>query len=297
MKVTGFSFVKNALLYEYPVVESIRSILPLCDEFVIAVGKSDDGTLQLIEQMTEEKIRIVETVWNEELKKGHVLAEETDKAFKHISEDTDWAFYIQADEVLHEDYLEVVRKNMLAYKDNDLVDGLLFNYRHFYGSFDYVGTSSDWYPHEIRVVKKKKDIYSYIDAQGFRKGDDEKLCVVPVEAFIHHYGWVRSPEKMLKKILRFGKIYHGETTSDTPSTAHFDYERHVNEIRPFEGSHPKVMQEHIAKNNRAFNYDISMSRKSIKDLAKNFLKKYLGLDTYYRNYKILNQKDAVVPKK
>ena len=101
---------------------------------------------------------------------------------------------------------------------------------------------------------------------------------------------------MLKKILRFGKIYHGETTPDTPSTAHFDYERHVNEVRPFEGTHPKVMQEHIAKNNRVFNYDISMSRKSIKDLAKNFLKKYLGLDTNYRNYKILSEKYLVIPK-
>ena len=286
MKVTGFSFVKNALLYEYPVVESIRSILPLCDEFIIAVGKSEDGTLQLIEQMKEEKIKIVETVWNEELKKGLVLSEETNKAFKHISEDTDWAFYIQADEVLHEDYLEVVHKNMLAYKDNDLVDGLLFNYMHFYGSFDYIGTSSNWYSNEIRVVKNKKDIYSYRDAQGFRKGAGEKLRVVPIDAFVYHYGWVRNPEKMLKKILHFGTLYSGSAAS-TPLNSSFDYERHVKEIRPFEGTHPKLMQKHIAKKNWVFSYEISMSRKSMKDLIKIFLKKYLGLDSNYRNYKIL----------
>ena len=105
MKVTGFSFVKNAIIYDYPVVEAIRSILPICDEFVVAVGKSDDETLELIRSIDPEKIRIVETVWDESLREGgRVLAIETDKAFKAISKDSDWAFYMQGDEVVHEKY-------------------------------------------------------------------------------------------------------------------------------------------------------------------------------------------------
>jgi hypothetical protein len=155
MKVTGFSFVKNAIIYDYPVVEAIRSILPICDEFVVAVGKSDDATLDLIRSI-DTKIRIIETEWDETLREGgRVLAVETDKAFRAISADSDWAFYIQGDEVVHEKYLPVIKEAMRKYADNPNVDGLLFNYKHFYGSYDYVGASASWYSNEIRVIKKQ----------------------------------------------------------------------------------------------------------------------------------------------
>ena len=292
MKVTGFSFLKNAVLYEYPVVEAIRSILPICDEFVIAIGKCDDGSLDLIQSMEEDKIKIIETEWDENLKKGgRVLAEETNKAFKHISKDTDWAFYIQADEVIHEKYLDTISHAMRTYKDNPNVDGLLFKYLHFYGSFDYVGASSNWYTHEIRVIKNNPSFYSYKDAQGFRKDDDKKLNVVPIDACVYHYGWVRKPDAMLRKQNNFGTLYRGNESKGTlVASGEFDYEGHVREIRPFQESHPKVMQERIKSQNWVFKYDISMSKKNTKDFIKYLLKKYLGWDTNYRNYRIVSQR-------
>ena len=288
MKVAGFSFVKNAVLYQYPLIEAIKSILPICDEFVIAVGKSDDGTLELIQGMNEPKIRIIETVWDEKPKEGpHVLAVETNKAMAHISPEMDWAFYIQADEVVHEKYWETIKEEMLKYKDNDKVDGLLFNYLHFYGSYDYVATSSNWYDHEIRVIKNNPAIYSHGDAQGFRKNEDEKLRVKPIEAYIHHYGWTREPEALKKKQVNFYSMYEDEfgKPKDFEKTAEkFDYEHFVNSIAPFKGSHPEVIAELIKKKNWKFEYDISMSNKSLKDKTKEFLKKYLGINTYYTNY-------------
>jgi hypothetical protein len=44
MKVAGFTFIRNAVKNDYPVVEAITSILSICDEFVVALGNSDDGT-------------------------------------------------------------------------------------------------------------------------------------------------------------------------------------------------------------------------------------------------------------
>lgn len=288
MKVAGFSFVKNAVLYQYPLLEAIKSVLPICDEFVIAVGKSNDGTLELIQNMNEPKIKIIETVWDETPKDGpHVLAVETNKAMAHISPEMDWAFYIQADEVVHEKYHENIRAAMLQFKDNEKVDGLLFNYLHFYGSYDYVATSSNWYNHEIRVVKNTKAIYSHGDAQGFRKNDNEKLSVKPIEAYIHHYGWTREPEALKKKQINFYSMYKDEfgKPKDFEKTADkFEYEHFVNSIAPFKGSHPKVISELIEKKNWKFEYDISMSNKSLKDKTKEFLKNYLGINTYYTNY-------------
>lgn len=292
MKVTGFSFVKNAIIYDYPVVEAIRSILPICDEFVVAVGKSDDATLELIQSIDPDKIRIVETEWDESLREGgRVLAVETDKAFKAISADSDWAFYIQGDEVVHEKYLLTIREAMERNLNNKNVDGLLFKYRHFYGSYDYVGASAAWYANEIRVIKNDPSIYSYKDAQGFRKGENEKLRVVPIDAYIYHYGWVKAPSAMQKKQENFNKYWHDDqwVEENVIKAEEFDYEGHVRQLELFGETHPAVMQERIERLNWKFNYDISCSKKSTKDKFKAFLKG-IGIDTSYRNYILAKEK-------
>ena len=142
MKVSGFSFIKNALKFDYPIIEAITSILPICDEFIVAVGKSDDDTLAYIKSINSPKIKIIETVWDDSLREGgRVLADETNKAFRAISEDSDWAFYIQGDEVIHEKYLDNIKAAMLKYKDDKAVDGLVFDHLNFYGSYDYIADS------------------------------------------------------------------------------------------------------------------------------------------------------------
>ena len=172
MKVVGFSFIRNAVKFDYPIVEAIKSILPICDEFVLALGNSNDNTEQLIESINSNKIRILSTTWNDNLREGgRVLADETNKAFYNIPDDADWAFYIQGDEVIHEKYLPVIKESMEKWKDDKNVEGLLFNYTHFYGSYDYIGDSRRWYRKEIRIIRPSKEISSYKDAQGFRIND------------------------------------------------------------------------------------------------------------------------------
>jgi glycosyltransferase involved in cell wall biosynthesis len=286
MKVSGFTFIRNAILYDYPVVEAIRSILPLCDEVVVAVGNSTDNTLQLIRDIHPEKIRIIKTVWDDSLREGgRVLALETDKAFKAISEDSDWAFYIQGDEVIHEKYLPAVKAAMQKWLLHPEVDGLLFKYLHFYGSYDYVGTSGKWYPAEIRVVRNKPGIWSYRDAQGFRKDDNLKLNVKPVEAYMYHYGWVKTPEAMQRKQETFHKLWHPDEWLETHvvKAREFDYSG-IDALRVFDESHPKVMQERIAAKNWKFEFDLTYNNLSMKDKFKNLLRKWFGIELGYKNY-------------
>ena len=135
MKVSGFTIIRNALKYDYPIVEAIKSILPICDEVIVAIGNSEDETKNLILSIGSDKIKIIHTIWDDSLRRGgRVLALETDKAFKAISKDSDWCFYIQGDEVLHEKFHQPVLDAMLRWKDESRVEGLLFNYEHFYGS-------------------------------------------------------------------------------------------------------------------------------------------------------------------
>lgn len=288
MKVSGFSFIRNAIKYDYPIVEAILSILPLCDEFIVAVGNSDDETLELIQQISP-KIRIIETVWDDSLREGgRVLAVETDKAFQAISDEADWCFYIQGDEVMHEEYLEVVQEAMVKYKDHPKVDGLLFKYLHFYGSYDYVGASSKWYPHEIRVVKNNKKIYSYRDAQGFRKEDNQKLRVKPIDAYIYHYGWVKDPRAMQAKQETFNNYWHDDewVEKNIAKAEAFDYSV-IDALSKFKGSHPEVMKKRITSLNWKFDHDISMNKYRRKDTVKRFISKMFGVQIGYKNYKIV----------
>jgi hypothetical protein len=290
MKVCGFTFIRNAIKYDYPVAEAIRSILPLCDEVLVAVGKSEDATLELVRNI-DPKIRIVETEWDDRLQEGgRVLAEETNKAFKAIGPGFDWCFYIQGDEAMHEQYIPAVKQAMLKYKDDAKVDGLLFKYLHFYGSYDYVGNSSNWYRNEIRVIKNNKHIYSYRDAQGFRKGNDQKLNVKPVDAWIYHYGWVREPGAMQAKFNNFGRYWKGDEWSESVNktfTGDFDYSK-IDSLEKFNGTHPAVMQERIARMNWKFERDLSYNKLTAKEKFKNFIEKLTGKRPFdYKNYRVV----------
>ena len=292
MKVSGFTFIKNAVQFDYPVAEAIRSILPLCDEIIVAVGDSTDHTRELISGIGSEKIRIIDTVWDASLRKGGaVLADETNKAFRAITGNPDWCIYIQGDEVLHEQYHDTVKKSMLQWKDDPQVDGLLFKYKHFYGSFDYVASSSRWYRNEIRIIRNRPDIYSYRDAQGFRKGDDKKLSVKAMDAYMYHYGWVRPPKTMMDKTRNFGNYWNGEPVTEAFAekfSGDFDYTE-IDALEKFTNSHPEVMQERIKKMNWKFDYDLSYNKLTIKDHFKNIMERYTGIRPFdYKNYILLN---------
>jgi hypothetical protein len=289
MKISGFTIVRNAIKYDYPIVEAITSILPICDEIIVAVGKSEDDTLQLIKSIDSPKIKIIETVWDESLREnGKVLADETNKAFAAISKDSDWAFYIQGDEVIHEKYLPVIKEATQKYKDNKKVEGLLLNYTHFYGSYDYIGDSRRWYRREIRIIRNDATISSYKDAQGFRK-NGEKLNVKLIDAFVYHYGWVKPPEAQQAKQQTFNKLWHDDEwmKKNVPDVDKFDYSQ-TDSVATFSGTHPKVMQERIDKMNWKFSFDPTQKKLTLKLKMLMSIEKKLGWKIgEYKNYKII----------
>jgi len=290
MKVSGFTIIRNAIKYDYPVSEAITSILPLCDEFIIAVGNSSDATLDLVKQIKSPKIKIIETVWDDSLREGgRTFALETNKALQAISPDSDWAFYIQADEAVHEKYYPVIHEAMEKFKDDSEVDGLLFHYKHFFGSYDYIGESWNWYRREIRIIKNNRNIFSYRDAQGFRKRPNEKLHVKLIDAFIYHYGWVKEPRTMQQKKLNWNTFYFDDVWIDKNviKTDEFDYSK-VDSLARFDGTHPQALIERIKKINWKFDHDISKKNYSVKEKIKRFIYLLTGYRIgEYKNYKII----------
>jgi hypothetical protein len=290
MKVTGFTIIRNAIKYGYPVVEAITSILPVCDEFVIAVGNSEDGTLQLIKSINSDKIRIIETIWDDSLRKdGRVLAIETDKALSALSDDTTWAFYIQSDEIDHEKYHHIIKEAMIENKENLSIEGLLFKYTHFYGSYKYVADSRKWYRNEIRVIRHTKKVSSYRDAQGFRNNDNTKLNVKAIDAYIYHYGWVKPPQKMTEKLRGLSFFWHTDQELDQqqPANEPFDYSG-IDSLTLFEGTHPKVIKARIESMDWAFDFDIKHKKYSLKNRILMKIEELTGLRIgEYKNNKII----------
>lgn len=289
MKISGFTIIKNAVKNDYPIVEAITSILPVVDEMIVSIGDSEDDTEQLIRSIASDKIRIVHSVWDPALREGgKILAVETDKAFEHIAPDSDWAFYIQADEVVHERYHQAIREAASRYKDDRRVEGLLFHYTHFYGTYDYVGDSRKWYDKEVRIIRNDRSIRSYKDAQGFRK-NGEKLKVKLIDAWMYHYGWVKDPVQMKQKMYNAGKLWHSdeEMNAFLAKGEFFDFNE-FDSVARFTETHPAVMADRLSRKNWNLQLDTSRKNFSFKNRLLYLVEKITGKRLFtYTNYKLV----------
>ena len=257
MKISGFTMCKNASKLYYPVKASITSILPIVDEFIVAVGDcdKDDDTLEQIKSINSNKIKIIHTVWDvEKYPRGMENAHQTDIAKNACN--GDWVFYLQADEVVHENDLQKIKDKCKEHLNNKNVDGLLFNYLHFYGDYNHYNNGRGWYQNEIRLVRNDKEIHSFQSAQSFRripnfdglsyrkKEGSSKLNVVKVDAKIYHYGWVRPPRFMQKKKIALDSIHSNKNSVNDPEI--FNYGP-IGCLTKFDGTHPSVMEHWIEK--------------------------------------------------
>jgi hypothetical protein len=235
VKVSGFTIIRNAIKLDFPVEASIRSILPICDEVVVNVGRSEDETLGLIRSIRDPKIRILETEWD--MSGGNsVLGRETHQAMRACLHP--WGVYIQADEVLHERGAERLAAAIQRCDGNPMVEGLLVRYVHFYGGFDTIATHRRWYRREVRAVRlaPELDIRPYQGAQGFRVGPEHrKIRAQLTEAEMFHYGWAR-PTRALREKRDLGRTMYPWRDADA-SRPLLDW---IPGVRRFTGTHPSV---------------------------------------------------------
>lgn len=252
-RISGFSFVRNAEKLYYPLDACIRSILPICDEFVIAVGRGDpdDRTRETVAAIGDPRIRIIDTEWTDRDRlKGWVHSQQTNIALDACN--GDWCFYLQADEVVHEKDLPAIRQRCEQLADDSAVDGLLFRYLHFWGDYDHYHISHTAYPREIRLIRNKVGVRSWRSAQSFRR-DGEKIAVAEVDADIYHYGWVRPPDLMVRKNREMARTHHGAENAEkahgsAESAKPFDYGP-LDRLAVFKGTHPAVMAQWISRFN------------------------------------------------
>ena len=253
MRLSGFTFCRNAVRYQYPLIESITSILPIVNEFVVNVGRCDDGTMEVVRSIGDPKIRVIESVWDETLRKdGLIYSQQTNIALSHCT--GEWAFYLQADEVIHEQDLSPILKALELNHGNPAVRGLLFRYLHFVG--DYWSLNPWFYHKAVRIIRNNGEVESCGDAVGFHlKATGQYVQSGPPEwlawsgARVFHYGWVKDPKIMLAKKQEQAKVYHGDAPPPSEAKLYdqdaFDFEDYPI-LKEFRGTHPQVMQARVA---------------------------------------------------
>ncbi len=291
------------------------SILPIVDEFIVALGDCDpnDQTKEEILSIKSDKIRIIDTVWDlEKYPNGMENAHQTDIAKSECK--GDWCFYLQADEVVHEKYLDGIASNCAEFRNDPDVEGFLFDYVHFWADYDHIQNSYGWYASEIRIVRNDPEIHSWKSAQSFRRIPDfdginyrvkdgtEKLKVVEVGASIYHYGWVRPPVLMQNKSKSLDTIHKGKPAADKEyieKPGYFDYGP-LGRLKRFGDTHPEVMKSFISEFNwsEALNYgskEKNPARKRRKDERLKYriltwiLKLVPWLPIGSRNYRLLRK--------
>jgi glycosyltransferase involved in cell wall biosynthesis len=241
MRISGFSFARNAVKYDYPLREALQSILPVVDELVVAVapGDADDDTRGLVESLGDPRVRIVDAAWDD-TRRQEVYADLTNVALAECT--GDWCLYIQADEALHEDDVPTLRARCEELLDDRRVEGLLFDYLHFFGDYHHIQDGQGWYQKEIRVIRNGIGVRSVRDAQSFRYPDQRRITVAPARARVFHYGWVRHPRFMQAKVREFWSHRKSleEVEAEYGGREEFDYGP-LGRLPRYRGTHPAVM--------------------------------------------------------
>jgi glycosyltransferase involved in cell wall biosynthesis len=284
--ISGFTFIRNGVELGFPFEASIRSLLPLVDEFVVVVGKSNDDTLARIHAIGSSKIRVIETIWNERMAdRGFVYAQQ--KMIAQFACTGDWAFYLEGDEVVHEAELANIRASVDQHHTNPAVEALVFDYFHFYGTPEFVANSPAWYRRECRLIRNTIRSYApdgqyWLVTSNHKKGRNPQAALA--NAHIYHYGWVRSHETMQKKFDQVSKFWsHG-----APTIRYSQFDAQV--LQPFTGTHPDLIKpwlESSAEKSFTIDPDYKLSKREKRHRWLMKLEKAFGLDFSRKHFKLV----------
>ena len=285
MKVSAFTFIKNGQILGYPFLQSIQSILPIVDEFIINIGESEDDTLKMVQSIEDKKIRIIESKWNDEMRdRGYVYGQQ--KMIAQFNCTGDWAFYIEGDEIYHEKDLGQIKKSMEKYLNDSNVEALIFDFKHFYGNANSVLDSPGWYRSEARIIKNSIRSYApdglfWLVLESNKKGRYPRAKSTGVTCY--HYGWVRSEEQMSLKSSKVQKYWGGEPIA-------IDYSQMDQLIiKEFTGSHPEIVKDWLPSDSGLYladsNYKPTQKQKKHRLMLR--IEKFFGVDLSKKHFKLV----------
>lgn len=289
MLVSGFTFIRNAATLGYPYLESIQSLLLLCDEVVVAVGEGNDDTLTQIKKITDPRLRIIETTWNENMcDRGYVYAQQ--KMIAQFNCRGKWVVYLEADEILHEQDIELIRNQIVNYLDQPQVEAIAFDYYHFYGSPQHIVVSPRWYKRAVRIIRNSIRTFApdglfWLVMAKNRRGRYPNAVLA--NCHIYHYGHVRKACYMNEKGKQVEK-YWGNIAGEFSNYGNID----ATTVYPFQGTHPLIIHNWLVeKAEKAENFIINphynLTGRDRRHRFLSVLERWLNRDFSHKHYRLI----------
>ncbi len=286
--LSGFTIVRNAVKIDFPIVPAIRSVLEVCDEVVVNVGRSEDETRDLVAGIGDPRVRILDSEWDL-TRRNVMLSIETQKAMDACR--GRWGIYIQADEVLHERGAQLLREKVQEWDGDARVEGLLVRYLHFYGGFETVATNRRWYRREVRCIRLGRDIRPYQGAQGFRVGPGyRKIRARVTDAEVFHYGWAR-PARAIREKLEISKTIYPWSRARLEQDLRRGHLEWIPLLKPFTATHPRAAHDWIAPRRHDPERVIGPRRFKLEHLRfylSDWIERLTGSRVFeFRNYRVV----------
>jgi hypothetical protein len=296
--VSGLAIIRNGVQLDYAFLESIRSALPICDEFIVVVGDSEDDTRERISALDDPRIRLVDSTWSDLVQPRRCLLAQQTNIGLHLCRGR-WCLYMQSAEVLHEDSLPRLRALMEANAEDPKVEALLLERLTFYGDGQHVlRVYPEAFKYVPRVIKPHIGVHSIRDAMSFAVFDGWSMRgryprALDSGEFLYRYALVHTPEGLAAR----GTAVHHEEGGGAQDPDAFYTRVPRAWVADYEGSHPAVMEERLSGVGQQ--YDSSdprcrheMSLKERLRLLESWAYRHLGLPPWRaQRFKLLGRFD------
>lgn len=295
--VSGLTIIRNGVKLNYPFMEVIRSTLPICDEYIVVAGDSDDETLDKLATLNDERIKIIHTCWSPLITPQKcLLAQQTNIGLAYCS--GRWCLFQQGNEVLHEKDLPRLRSLMETHADNDAIEAMLVERLTFWSDFDhYVAAYPRRHKYTARIIRPNIGTYSIRDGMSFAIFDGFSTHgrypeSIDTGADLYRYDYVHSVEQQARK---FNQAVHRSGTG-IEATRDYFYQNYPRQfLARFNGTHPAVMEERKNARMEQDGLDLDRCRRKMtaserKRLLESYLYNRFGLPKTSRNrFKLVGQ--------
>ncbi len=206
--ISGCVAARNSVKFGYPLRECLESLVPICDEVVLAYDPTtDDGTPELAIRLRDELgIVLFESPWDmNNMKKGLEIGHQSQVAMDACSPSTEWRLCVQQDEAFHEEDHSKIQE--LVRNDLPGVTGFDFVRPYFFGNLHTI--RRDWSVKITRLTKKGTHTYDDFDGQNCRPLNP-LMHHADSGIWLYHYSRIGDPQLIAKRVRNVDSFFHAE---------------------------------------------------------------------------------------
>lgn len=245
MTLGGNICIRNGFDLDYCWREAIQSLVNVCDVVSVSDGESTDGTQEAIREWMKYEPKIVLNVYPWPNPKGNPdwYVDWLDYNRNHLQ--ADWQFQLDADEILHENSYDEIRRFIDGPQDRT---GVVTRFNFWKDGQHLIPDGFCCSKRPIRLSPQKL----FLASDGYdQRGERAAALGTATKIEIGHYGFIRKPEQFFKKERLLQGMYFDSYDPRLEKAETFQGNWMAMEgvtgwedkLDPFTGTHPAIIHE------------------------------------------------------